>query len=66
MIRQKNCNIKNHIFYYVIDKYANNNKNELLRALDVEVEIIPTQKSDEETNRTLFEVLREKIGMRQI
>lgn len=64
MIRQMKNEINNHIFYYIIDKYADNNKNDLLKAMDVEVEIIPAQNSEEETNRTLFVVLRERIGMR--
>lgn len=64
MIRQTKNEINNHVFYYIEDKFADENKNELLKAMDVEVEIIPTQNTDEETNRSLFEVLRKRIGMR--
>lgn len=66
MIRQKKNEINNRVFYYVIDKYADDNKNELLKAMDVEVEIVRSQNTDEETNRRMFEVLRERIGMRLI
>lgn len=64
MIKQTKNEINNHVFYYVIDRFADSSKNDLLKAMDVEVEIIPIQNSDEETIKTLFELLRKRIGMR--
>lgn len=65
MMRHAVNEINNHVFFYVVDKYADESKNELLKAMDVEVVIIPSQSTDEETNRRLFEVLRKKIGTRK-
>ena len=64
LMRQVNTKIHNHIIYYVIDKYADVDKNELLKAMDVEVVIIPSQNTDKETNIKLFEEMKERIGTR--
>ncbi len=64
LMRQVNTKIQNHIIYYVIDKYADVGKNELLKAMDVEVVIIPSQNTEEETNIKLFEELKGRIGTR--
>ena len=66
LMRQVNTKIHNHIIYYVIDKYADVGKNELLKAMDVEVAIIPSQNTEEDTNIKLFEELKAKIGTRQV
>ncbi len=66
MMRQENTKIHNHIFYYVIDKYADVSKNKLLKAMDVEVVIIPSQNTDKDMNLLLFEELKGRIGTRQV
>jgi len=66
MMRQENTKIHNHITYYVINKYADVSKNELLETMDVEVVIIPSQKTEEDTNIKLFEELKRRIGIRHV
>lgn len=64
LIRQAKTEVCNHIYYYVLDKYVDEGKNSLLKAMDVEVVIIPSLTSREETSMNLFDMLRKRIGER--
>ena len=62
--RKEENKINNHIYYYVVDKFVDENKNALLKAMDVEIVVIPAQNTDKDNNLMLFDKLKEKIGIR--
>lgn len=66
LIRQKKYNINNHIYYYIPNKYADKGKMDLLEAMDVEVVCIPFISNEENTNNNLFDLLKDKIGERNL
>ena len=62
--RKEENKINNHIYYYVVDKFVDENKNALLKAMDVKIVVIPAQNTDKDNNLMLFDKLKEKIGIR--
>ena len=64
-IRQMENEFKNHIYYYVFEKDADNEKKALLEAMDVEVIEVPFTDSYQDSYNTLFNILKEKIGVRK-
>lgn len=64
-IRQMKDEFNNHIYYYVFKNEYDIGKKSLLEAMDIEIIEVPFFDSYQKSYITLFNILKDKIGIRQ-